>query len=227
MDLREWENILTATLVDGRISDSEKRALEPRLDSVRTDEQKLAMLRGLAFELARQQSAQNPARSIDWLEDFNKLLQPRRDATVSKKPYALFAPDDPIPERIIDLLGGSRGEVLVCVFTITDDRISDAILRAHKKGVEIRIITDDQKALDLGSDIERLERAGIPVRQDKTEAHMHHKFAIFDRDTLLNGSFNWTRGASRVNLENIILQYDRPVIETFRRYFERTWERLA
>ena len=52
----------------------------------------------------------------------------------------------------------------VCVFTITCNEIADAILAAHKRGVRVRIITDDDQSKTRGSDVEELARAGIPVR---------------------------------------------------------------
>ena len=34
----------------------------------------------------------------------------------------------------------------------------------------------------------------------RRDGHMHHKFAIFDGERLINGSYNWTRGAANVEL---------------------------
>jgi phosphatidylserine/phosphatidylglycerophosphate/cardiolipin synthase-like enzyme len=49
---------------------------------------------------------------------------------------------------------------------------------------------------------------------------MHHKFALFDNETLLNGSFNWTRSASDVNQENILITQDAELVEKFSRQFD-------
>ncbi len=115
----------------------------------------------------------------------------------------------------------------VCVFTITDDRISNAIIEAHRRGIEIRILTDNEKAFDAGSDITRLERAGLQVRVDRTPYHMHHKFAIIDNELLLNGSYNWTRGAAENNEENFIITDDKRLLGPFRELFERLWKQFG
>lgn len=117
--------------------------------------------------------------------------------------------------------------VEVCVFTITDNRISEAIARAHRRGVQVRVVTDDDKLFDPGSDIQQLAAAGVPVRMDKTEYHMHHKFAIFDGTLLLNGSYNWTRAAALYNEENYILTGDPRLIRPFAELFQQLWERFA
>lgn len=52
---------------------------------------------------------------------------------------------------------------------------------------------------------------------------MHHKFAIFDRKTLLTGSHNWTRSAARANQEKIVLSEDVRLVADFRGYFDRLW----
>ena len=112
------------------------------------------------------------------------------------------------------------------VFTITDDRISGALAAAHQRGVKVRIVTDDEKAQDLGSDIQTLHRAGIPVVTDQGADHMHHKFAIFDARQLLTGSFNWTRSASERNLENFVVTNDAGLLRSFQKEFERLWTDL-
>ena len=77
---------------------------------------------------------------------------------------------------------------------------------------------------DLGSDVARLARSGVSVRFDHSDAHMHHKFAVFDRRLLLTGSFNWTRSASSENHENIVLTSDARLVGAFSREFEALWE---
>jgi mitochondrial cardiolipin hydrolase len=140
---------------------------------------------------------------------------------------AWFSPHDDCPGRIINLFAEARSSVDVCVFTITDDRVSDSILAAHCEGIRIRIITDDDKAHDLGSDIDRLAAAGIPVRIDHSPFHMHHKFAIFDGRILLQGSFNWTRGAARDNQEDLVVTDDPRLVTAFGREFERLWTQFG
>jgi mitochondrial cardiolipin hydrolase len=115
----------------------------------------------------------------------------------------------------------------VCVFTITDDRLADALLAAHRRGVAIRVLTDNDKAHDLGSDIERIAAAGVAVRIDRTPFHMHHKYAIFDGRRLLNGSYNWTRGAARDNQENVVVTDDPALVARFAAAFEALWGQLA
>jgi cardiolipin hydrolase len=115
----------------------------------------------------------------------------------------------------------------VCVFTITDDTISRAIYDAHRRGVAIRILTDDDKSGDLGSDVVDLDRAGVAVRVDRTPAHMHHKFAIFDGKVLASGSYNWTRSAASENEENIIVTDHPHLLRAFQAEFDQLWSRLG
>jgi phosphatidylserine/phosphatidylglycerophosphate/cardiolipin synthase-like enzyme len=140
---------------------------------------------------------------------------------------ACFSPRDDCPGRIIRLFDEAVTHIDVCVFTITDDRISAAILKAHARGVRLRIITDNDKTYDAGSDIRQLDLAGISVRVDRTPFHMHHKFAIFDSRLLVHGSYNWTRGAARDNQESIVVTNETRLIAAFGDEFERLWARFA
>ena len=137
-----------------------------------------------------------------------------------------FSPGDDCRKQIIEYLARSGKKVDICVFTITDDRISRAIIDAHRRGVDVRIITDNEKALDRGSDVDRLARGGIPVRVDRTMYHMHHKFALFDGSLLLTGSYNWTRTAAESNEENFIVSSDPRFVVRFSQLFEDLWKRF-
>ncbi len=140
--------------------------------------------------------------------------------------HAFFSPGPDCLGHIVERFRNARHSVDVCVFTITDDRIAGTMLETHRRGVRVRIVTDNDKAGDLGSDIERLEAAGIATKIDRTPYHMHHKFAIFDGTRLVNGSYNWTRGAAEQNAENLIDTGDAELVAAFQRQFDTLWAKL-
>ena len=135
-----------------------------------------------------------------------------------------FSPGDECRNKIIDLIVQARRSVWICVFTISDDRITEAILAAHARGLDVRVLSDDDKSEDRGSDIDHLIASGVPVRLDQSSHHMHHKFALFDQQILLNGSFNWTRSASYANEENILVTGEPRLVSGFTEQFETLWD---
>ena len=71
--------------------------------------------------------------------------------------------------------------------------------------------------------MDSLERVGIPVRLDRTAAHMHHKFLIVDNALLLTGSYNWTKSAAQSNHENVLVTNDARFVCSFIETFEALW----
>ena len=147
----------------------------------------------------------------------------------SSKPvnHAYFSPGDTCLNAIIASIKSAKSSLKICVFTISDDRITRAILRAHRSGIQVKILTDNEKLYDKGSDIRELKQAGIPVRVDNTANHMHHKFAILDNQTVLTGSYNWTRSAALYNHENLIITNEKTLVTNFCREFDRLWNELV
>lgn len=227
IDSSELVRLLEATLADGRLSTDEKRELSAALARFpwRTDQ--LSALRNQAFELLRARLDPNTAPLLAWLEGVAKAIDQARPAPPAKPTEVFFSPGPDCKVAIISLLASARATLDLCVFTISDDDITRAIVEAHRRQVVVRFITDDQKRTDSGSDVEQLVRSGISTRVDRTEAHMHHKFAIADGSTLLNGSFNWTRSATRVNEENIVVTTEPAPVRAFKAEFERLWDALA
>ena len=90
-----------------------------------------------------------------------------------------------------------------------------------------RIFSDNHEVHDSGSDVLRLRDLGIDVRLDRTDFHMHHKFALFDGARLASGSFNWTRGASAGNEENLVVTDDVRLVRAFSERFDKLCERFA
>lgn len=229
MELDEIEGILAKTLEDRRLSRGERRALSEVLADVHLDHRTRDFIRKRAFDLLRRELKERGSHEImDWLEDvarvFARATDPERNLVVNE---ARFSPDQDCAGLIRAMLNAATKTVDICIFTITDDRIAQAIAAAHERGVLARIITDRDKSMDLGSDISELERQGIAVACDPSPNHMHHKFALFDRKQLLTGSYNWTRSASRDNFENVVVVNDPGLVEVFTREFERLWKKFC
>lgn len=140
---------------------------------------------------------------------------------------AYFSPGETCLNAIISGINKAQRSIKICVFTISDDRITRAILQAHRRGIRVKILTDNEKLFDKGSDIRELAQAGIPVRIDNTPNHMHHKFAILDDKTVLTGSYNWTRSAALYNHENLIISDDKTLVKDFGREFDRLWAEMV
>jgi mitochondrial cardiolipin hydrolase len=242
MNPDELDRFLTQSLADRKLTGSEKSALTDWLaKNVKTDQHR-GLVRHTAFEVARR-AVSDPAAAdlVEWLEEVMKVLAPLSSAGGGREPpvaggadEAFFAPGDECLHRIVHRFSAARRTADVCVFTITDDRIADAILAAHRRKVRVRIITDCEKQHDTGSDVAKLRAAGVPVKfDDMHEAsepglngHMHNKFALFDGVRLVNGSYNWTRGAARTNFENIVDTADAGLVAAFATEFERLWNRF-
>ena len=225
MTPKEVEELLVKTIEDRRVSRAERMALKKVLHEEQPDENWLAAVRARAFNLATEALRDPRDRQvIEWLLQVVKTIQP--DTAKQPMARAVFSPGTACVERITQLFDSARNKVDVCVFTITDDRISKAILAAHRRGVRIRLITDNDKAMDTGSDVDHLADAGIPVVVDRTEHHMHHKFAIFDARVLVTGSYNWTRSAASYNQENIVVVEDQRLVSAFSGEFTNLWRDL-
>jgi len=227
MAINEIDEILKKTLADFRLSRSERQALGKLLDELGAGKRQMDVFRQRAFAVAREELVSPKAVAVvDWLEGVVKLLQPKPPRP-QLPAEAYFSPGEDCRRKLIRLLNCAADKVDICVFTITDDRIAEAILKAHRHKVAVRVIADNDKANDPGSDVDRIARSGVAVRLDRSDYHMHHKFALFDGSAVVTGSYNWTRSAADYNEENLIVAHDPRLVQAFSGVFERLWEEFA
>lgn len=235
MGARELEALLQQTLHDPRIGPVTRASIERVVRARALDPETVTLFCAQAIVLARAALTDGGMRdTFTWvlgLADLARDAAPAAGAPAQEPAReaarVAFSPGDDCLDLIRDEFARARRKVDVCVFTITDDRIRAAMLDARRRGVAMRVISDNDKSMDEGSDIEPLRRAGVEVRVDQSEAHMHHKFALFDDARLLSGSYNWTRSAANYNQENVVVTAERAVVERFRGEFERLWGDFA
>ena len=219
----ELVEYLQRSIADEVFSKDEKRTLKSMVQERILDANQLNFLCGKVFELAN--ATITPANYpfiMDWIKTATSALVLPTTSTTD----AFFSPGDACRNTIIQRIDGANKQLQICVFTISDDSITKSLLAAHRRKVQIKVITDNDKSLDQGSDIDQLARAGIAVKMDITSNHMHHKFMIADQHTLITGSYNWTLSAARYNHENILLTREVNVIKSFASEFEKLWNEM-
>jgi phosphatidylserine/phosphatidylglycerophosphate/cardiolipin synthase-like enzyme len=138
-----------------------------------------------------------------------------------KEYKAFFTPGTDCEMHIIAAIKRAA-RIDVAVYSITHPDITDAIIDAHNRGANIRIVTDRMMTKNKGSLVGKLRNAGIPVLTNKKHKIEHNKFAVFDDVHVVSGSYNWTTNASKYNSENCVF-FDQQNKEYTHR-FEYLWD---
>ena len=92
--------------------------------------------------------------------------------------------------------------MLVQAFSFTSRRIAQALVAAHRRGVEVLVTADrEQTVTGAGRNrIRELAAAGVPVWLETKYAAAHNKVMIIDaatrEPTVITGSYNWTTGGT-------------------------------
>lgn len=227
MDEEYLETLLKRALNAKQLTYSRREELNQLVRYGECDPRLLGHIRELAFKVAASRMMESPSRAIlERVEEISRIID---QALVGRFPSLAevhFNPGEECLQGILRLFKHVKDSVDICVFTITDDRITETIYQVFKRGQSVRIITDDEKIKARGSDIVKIAHAGIPVKIDHASEHMHHKFAVFDGRILITGSFNWTRSASTGNHENLLITDDPRLVKPFCREFERLWRKF-
>ncbi|SDX81578.1 phospholipase D-like domain-containing protein [Lysobacter enzymogenes] len=227
MDFAELDRTLRDSVADLALDVEEK--FELRELGARLPADRVRYLRNRAFDMARELMLAQPPRTLDslrWLEQVVKTLDAVAEAP-ARVSSAFFAPGDACLRKLRELCRSAKRSMDVCVYTISDDRLAEEILACHQRGIAVRVISDNDKRYDDGSDVPRLLESGVPLRIDDSPFHMHHKFALFDGRLLANGSFNWTRSATTSNEENLVVTDDANLVRSFSGHFEALWDKFG
>ena len=127
-----------------------------------------------------------------------------------------FSPRGGATEAITREIASAQREILIQAYGFTSIPIAKALLESKKRGVKIEAVLDKSNATAKYSAATFLFNAGIPVLIDSSHAIAHNKVMIIDRQTLITGSFNFTRAAEEKNAENLlILRGNKPLIEKY------------
>ncbi len=114
-----------------------------------------------------------------------------------------YAKGGGIDKLLITDIKQAKEQIDIAIYALSNDRIRDALVAAHKRGIKIRIVTDDYELFK--DDMKVLKNSGIFVISDEDpKALMHDKFMIIDHKVVWTGSCNYSYYAFYCNNENLV-----------------------
>lgn len=146
----------------------------------------------------------------------------------------LFSPQDHVADELISMINKEKKSIKAAVFCLMHRGISNALIQAHKRGVNVEIIVDPF-SVKTRSPVRRIALANVPVyvwnpttllkangeKQKRRKPLMHDKFCIFGDQRVWTGSFNFTFEAATRNRENVVVLENETIARLFLEEFEK------
>jgi phosphatidylserine/phosphatidylglycerophosphate/cardiolipin synthase-like enzyme len=140
-------------------------------------------------------------------------------------PEVLYSPEDHPADRLVALYESARKSIYLAIYGLTYPPIIKALVAAHKRGVDVRVITDREKLEDRKqrAALDTLRLAGIPIKVNRHDGLMHIKQAIIDDRVNTSGSMNQTTSAARYNDERLDVVHDAASTQRAKDKFLKMW----
>jgi phosphatidylserine/phosphatidylglycerophosphate/cardiolipin synthase-like enzyme len=186
----------------------------------------VVLLAGLFIFVVRQENnAQNPFDGLFSATDNNSIGYYGSSQTPNEvsQVEVYFCPIDSCADKLVKKIDSAKSSLYIAIYSFTLDDISDAVIRAKKRGVEVKVIYDSLQSKNDASDDERLINEGIEVVYRKGSGYMHNKFSIIDMNIVATGSFNYSNNADTKNEENLLFLQSSDLAEKFKQNFDTIW----
>ncbi len=108
-------------------------------------------------------------------------------------------------KQIVETINNAKLSIYVQAYSFTSQDIVDALIAAHKRGVDVEIILDKSNLRGKGNRTQDVVDVGIPTWIDSKHAIAHNKVMIIDENEIITGSFNFTSSAELHNAENSVV----------------------
>lgn len=128
-----------------------------------------------------------------------------------------------VKSEIISLINSASKSLYAAVYDINDSDIVSALLSAHKKGIDVKIVMDDVQAETEKDIVSSLNSAGILKTDSNKSALMHNKFVVIDGTKVLTGSTNWTENCLFYNNNNSLLIISDKLAADYTTEFNEMW----
>ncbi len=130
---------------------------------------------------------------------------------------------------LLNLIESAVKSIDLEIYNFADKEVQDALIEAKKRGVNVRVIIEQEVFGGLSQNSitkERLNRYGIDIVWDnRVYVFTHSKFLIIDGKTALIMTMNITKSAFTENREFGVIVKNKATVAELSRVFQADWER--
>jgi cardiolipin synthase len=133
-------------------------------------------------------------------------------------------------KRLIQLIDSAQKTVRVAMFTWTHSALTEAIIRAHRRGIDVEVVLDRGQAQGVCQQcVKTLQAGGVEPKLSSGLGLLHHKFAWIDEEVLVNGSANWTQAAFTRNSDCFLILHQLTELQNakMKTLWKRTYSALS
>jgi len=158
--------------------------------------------------------------------------------TATPQPYGCIVNtllDKDYYRTLLNILGNAGKSIYVVMYVVKYDprepgdpvnTLLETLANLSSRGLDVRVVVDDETYTSYPETIEFLKRSGIAVKLDESKSRTTHaKIVIVDNATAVLGSHNWTESALTSNHEASIVTDCPHVVESLLRYFSDIWSK--
>ena len=137
-------------------------------------------------------------------------------------------------QLVVKVIDSAKSEIRMLTYSFTSKPVAQALLRAKKRGVDVKVVVDHKNNLDddrtgkSRAALDALVNAGVDVRSISAYAIHHDKVVVADRKTVQTGSMNYSSSGESRNSENVIVLWDASqAAQAYLKHFDRNYRQAS
>lgn len=133
-----------------------------------------------------------------------------------------FSPKNDTISPLLKEIQSAKTSIHFMAFSFTHDALGEAMRDRFEAGIDVQGVFEGRQVDDRYSEYNTMMDAGLRVVLDENRGAMHHKVLVIDGETVITGSYNFSKNAEIRNNENLlIIKENREIAEAYLGEFER------
>ena len=158
----------------------------------------------------------------------DKISKPNKKVQLQNSEINIyFSPQDKsVTNAILPIIKNAKQYIYIPTFVLTERRVTEELIKAKQRGVDVKIIIDALNASIRHSKHVELRNGGLEVKTENYAGKMHSKSMIVDDKYTIIGSMNFSNSGESRNDENLVVIKNSELTKFYKDFFLYQWNRI-